>query len=218
MPWQGIRRLGEAGLFHHGAPYSDAFFTMFFERECMETFGKVMSGPLSFSVVCHAVSATDNSRVMVSRIIGPHKRSLTDGFLQLQSHYISKSISAVCAGRMRKGCGRCGQICPLQFSGAGASGAGYEELNDILVEKCRADLKRRLRGKGAPKSELLQEDRASFSVARHPGLTRAANDRRPPIPCPWSDSTITTTRSRCVSPIIPLWLRICGPGDAVPQG
>ena len=30
----------------------------------------------------------DNSRVLVSKIIGPHKRKLTDGFLKLQSHYL----------------------------------------------------------------------------------------------------------------------------------
>jgi len=37
-----------------------------------------------------------------------------------------------------------------------------EELNPILVENCREDLKRRLRGKSANKAKLLAEDREAF--------------------------------------------------------
>jgi hypothetical protein len=37
-----------------------------------------------------------------------------------------------------------------------------EELNDRLVELCREDMKRRLRGKSGTKAELLKEDQAAF--------------------------------------------------------
>jgi transposase len=72
-------------------PYSDAFFVMAFERECTESYweGHVRAFEF-FSGVPHRISY-DNSKVMVSKIIGPRQRELTHGFLQLQSHYLFES-------------------------------------------------------------------------------------------------------------------------------
>jgi hypothetical protein len=100
---------------------------------------------------------------MVSKITGPHQRSLTHGFLQLQSHYLFEAHFCRVRRANEKGVVegvvkyvRSNFLVPVPQV------RDLDELNAILVEKCREDLKRRLRGKGAPKSELLQEDRASF--------------------------------------------------------
>lgn len=155
--------LRKLAFFIMALPYSDAFFVMFFERECTETFweGHVRAFEY-FGGVPRRISY-DNSRVMVSKITGPHKRSLTDGFLQLQSHYLFEAHFCRVRRANEKGVVegvvkyvRSNFLVPVPQV------RDLDELNAILVEKCREDLKRRLRGKGAPKSELLQEDRASF--------------------------------------------------------
>jgi len=155
--------LRKLAFFIMALPYSDAFFVMFFERECTETFweGHVRAFEY-FGGVPRRISY-DNSRVMVSKITGPHQRSLTDGFLQLQSHYLFEAHFCRVRRANEKGVVegvvkyvRSNFLVPVPQV------RDLDELNDILVEKCREDLKRRLRGKGAPKSELLQEDRASF--------------------------------------------------------
>ena len=61
---------------------------MAFERECTESYweGHVRAFE-SFGGVPARISY-DNSKVLVSKVIGPQERKLTDGFLKLQSHYL----------------------------------------------------------------------------------------------------------------------------------
>ncbi len=82
----GVQR--KVGFFVMVLPYSDAFFLMAFERECTESYweGHVRAFE-HFGGVPVRISY-DNSRVMVSKIVGPRERRLTDGFLKLQSHYL----------------------------------------------------------------------------------------------------------------------------------
>jgi transposase len=69
-------------------PYSDAFFVMAFERECTESYWEGHVGAFeSFGGVPVRISY-DNSKVLVSKIVGTHERKLTYGFLKLQSHYL----------------------------------------------------------------------------------------------------------------------------------
>jgi transposase len=68
--------------------YSDAFFVMAFERECTETCWEGHIKAFDFFGGVPRRISYDNSKVMVSKIIGPHQRMLTRGFLQLQSHYL----------------------------------------------------------------------------------------------------------------------------------
>ena len=80
--------LRKVAFFVMALPYSDAFFVMAFERECTESYweGHVRAFEY-FGGVPNRISY-DNSKVLVSKIIGSHERKLTDGFLQLQSHYL----------------------------------------------------------------------------------------------------------------------------------
>ena len=69
-------------------PYSDAFFVMAFERECTESYWEGHARAFKFFGGAPKRISYDNSRVLVSKIIGTYERKLTDGFLKLQSHYL----------------------------------------------------------------------------------------------------------------------------------
>lgn len=143
-------------------PYSDAFFVMCFERECTESYweGHVRAFGF-FSGVPRRISY-DNSRVLVSKIIGAHERTLTDGFLKLQSHYLFREHFCRVARPNEKGVvegvvkyTRQNYFVPVPQVG------DLEELNALLVQQCRDDMKRRLRGRAGTKAELLIEDQAA---------------------------------------------------------
>jgi len=67
---------------------SGAMFVRAYPRECTETFqdGHVQAFRYYESVPTRI--SYDNAKTSVSKIIGVHTRKLTNGFLQLQSHYL----------------------------------------------------------------------------------------------------------------------------------
>jgi hypothetical protein len=77
--------LKKVGFFVMALPYSDTFFVMVFERECKESYweGHVRAFEF-FGGVPNRISY-DNTKVLVSKIVGPHEQKLTDGFLKLLS-------------------------------------------------------------------------------------------------------------------------------------
>jgi transposase len=144
-------------------PYSDAFFIRAYERECTETFwdGHVQAFAF-FGGVPRRISY-DNSRIAVSKIIGPRIRQLTDGFLQLASHYLFDYHFCLVRRANEKGVvegmvkyGRLNFLVPVPEV------RDFEELNALLLERCRDDLQRRLRGQVRTKAELLLEEQMSF--------------------------------------------------------
>jgi hypothetical protein len=136
---------------------------MAFERECTESYweGHVRAFAF-FSGVPQRISY-DNSKVLVSKIIGPHARKLTDGFLKLQSHYLFREHFCRVGRANEKGVVE-GMVkfTRLNFLVPVPQVRDLEELNVRLVQMCREDMKRRLRGKSGTKAELLAEDRAAF--------------------------------------------------------
>ena len=143
-------------------PYSDAFFVMCFERECTESYweGHVRAFEF-FNGVPRRISY-DNSRVLVSKIIGAHERTLTDGFLKLQSHYLFREHFCRVARPNEKGVVE-GTVkyTRLNFFVPVPQVRDLEELNALLAQQCRDDMKRRLRGGTGTKAELLIEDQAA---------------------------------------------------------
>ena len=69
-------------------PHSDAFFVMAFERECTETYWEGHARAFEFFGGVPTRISYDNSKVLVSQVLGSCERKLTDGFLKLQSHYL----------------------------------------------------------------------------------------------------------------------------------
>jgi transposase len=145
-------------------PHSDAFFVMAFERECTESYWEGHVRAFEFFGGVPQRISYDNSKVLVSRIIGPHERKLTDGFLKLQSHYLFKEHFCRVRRPNEKGVVEgVVKFARLNFFVPVPQVHDLEELNTRLVEMCREDMKRRLRGKDGTKAELLKEDQAVFS-------------------------------------------------------
>jgi transposase len=156
-------KLRKVGFFVMVLPYSDAFFIMVFERECTESYWKGHVKAFEcFGGVPTRVSY-DNSKVLVSKIIGPRNRTLTDGFLKLQSHYLFREHFCRVRRANEKGVVEgVVKFARLNFFVPVPQVRDLNELNSNLAEMCREDLKRRLRGKTGTKSERLKEDQAAF--------------------------------------------------------
>jgi transposase len=153
----------KVAFFVMALPYSDALFVKAYERECTETFwdGHVQAFKF-FGGVPRRITY-DNSRVMIAQILGAHKRKLTEGFLQLQSHYLFKEHFCCVRRANEKGVvealvkyARNNFFVPVPQANS------MHELNNHLYDCCRNDLQRRLRGRSASKEERLNEDREAF--------------------------------------------------------
>jgi len=144
-------------------PYSDAFFVMVFERECTESYWEGHSRAFEFFGGVPRRISYDNSRVMVSKIIGSRERKLTDGFLQLQSHYLFREHFCRVARPNEKGVVEgVVKFARLNFFVPVPETDDLDELNKKLASMCHDDMGRRLRGKSGTKAELIVEDRQVF--------------------------------------------------------
>ena len=144
-------------------PYSDAFFVMVFERECTESYWEGHSRAFEFFGGVPRRISYDNSRVMVSKIIGSRERKLTDGFLQLQSHYLFREHFCRVARPNEKGVVEgVVKFARLNFFVPVPEADDLDELNKKLASMCHDDMGRRLRGKSGTKAELIVEDRQVF--------------------------------------------------------
>lgn len=135
-------------------PYSDAFFVQVFERENTETFWEGHVRAFRFFGAVPARISYDNRKVAVAKLLGSRERKLTDGFLQLQSHYLFEEHFCLAGRGNEKGVvegivkySRANFLVPVPQV------RSLEELNARLEQSCRDDLKRTLRGKPGSKQE-----------------------------------------------------------------
>jgi len=144
-------------------PHSDAFFVMAFERECTETYWEGHERAFEFFGGVPNRISYDNSKVLVSQVLGGGERKFTDGFLKLQSHFLFREHFCRVRRANEKGVVEgVVKYTRLNFLVPVPQVSGLEELNRDLAEACREDLKRRLRGKSSTKAQLLAEDREAF--------------------------------------------------------
>ncbi len=146
-------------------PYSDAFFVSAYPRECTETFQAGHVAAFEFFGGVPTKTAYDNTKIAVSRIMGGGERTLTPGFLRLESHFLfTHRFCRVARGNEKGhvenllGYGRRNFLVPVPSFGS------FSELNAHLRERCLVDLQRRLRGKGQIKAELLADDSGGDAV------------------------------------------------------
>lgn len=156
-------KLKKCPFFVMSLPYSDAFYVQVFERECTESFWEGHVRAFRYFGAVPSRISYDNSRVAVAQMLGGRERKLTDGFLQLQSHYLFDEHFCLAARGNEKGVvegmvrySRSNFLVPVPQV------RGLDELNARLEQSCRDDLKRRLRGQGRPKEELLIGDVAAM--------------------------------------------------------
>jgi len=155
--------LRKVGFFVMVLPYSDVFFVMAFERECTESYWEGHARAFEFFGGVPTRISYDNSRVLVSKIIGPRDRKLTYGFLQLQSHYLFREHFCRVRRANEKGVVEgVVKFTRLNFFVPVPEVRDLNELNGKLAEMCRKDLQRHLRGKTGTKAERLKEDQAAF--------------------------------------------------------
>jgi transposase len=155
--------LTKVAFFAMALPYSDAQFIAAYPRECTETFQDGHVRAFRFFEGVPTRIRYDNARTSVVRITGSRSRKLTDGFLQLQSHYLFDARFCRVGRPNEKGVVEgLVKFARLNYFVPVPEVESFEELNQNLEQRCREDLHRRLRGRKAPKGELLQQDQAAF--------------------------------------------------------
>jgi len=156
----GLRKIK---FFVLALPYSDQIFVMAFERECTETFWEAHVRAFEFLGGVPSRITYDNSRIAVCQIMGAHERKLTRGFLQLKSHYLFDHHFCRVRRANEKGVVEGAvKYARQNFLVPVPQVRELDELNGYLLECCRGDAQRKLRGRAATKEQLLKEDRAAF--------------------------------------------------------
>ncbi|MGB2863110.1 MAG: IS21 family transposase [Sedimentisphaerales bacterium] len=144
-------------------PYSDVFFVKAYDRECTETFwdGHVHAFQF-FGGVAKRITY-DNSKIAASKIIGPRQRELTSGFLQHVSHYLFRYHFCLVRRANEKGLVEgLVKFARLNFLVPVPQVRDFDELNTHLLQMCREDMRRKLRGHSKSKEELLLEESFCF--------------------------------------------------------
>jgi len=156
-------RLQKVAIFMMALPYSDAFFMMAVPRECTESFWEGHVRAFEFFGGVPTRISYDNSKIAVHAILGTHRRTLTDGFLQLASHYLfDYHFCTVRRGNEKGVVENTGGYARRNFLVPVPQMADFDALNAHLHQRCTDDLDRLLRGQGAIKAVLLEEEQAVF--------------------------------------------------------
>jgi transposase len=160
--WLG-GELTKAALFVMTLPYSDAVYVQAFPRECTEAFLEGHKRAFEFFGGVPTRISYDNSKVAVARIVGNRERKVTREFLRLKSHFLFADHFCLVRRPNEKGhverlldFARSNYLVPVPRIDS------LEVLNRRLEERCGQDLERQLRGKSAPKKELLVEEQQQF--------------------------------------------------------
>ncbi len=157
------------GAFHKvyffvmGLPYSGALYVQAFERSCTETFWEFMKRAFEYFEGVPRRITFDNEKMFVSKITGPRERVLTQGFLELQSHYRFEEHFCRVRRPMEKGVVEANvKYARGRFFVPVPEIDDLEAFNARLEECCRLDLDRKLRERASCKAELLEKERPAF--------------------------------------------------------
>jgi transposase len=144
-------------------PYSDALFVQAFWHARTEMFWEFHNRAFAYLGGGPRRISYDNDRVLVSAITGKRARRLTDGFLQLQSHYrFAEHFCGVNRPNEKGVVEATVKYVRLKLFVPVPQVEDLEAFNAQLQEQCRQDLSRTLRGQKASKQVLLAEDQAAF--------------------------------------------------------
>ena len=156
-------KLAKVAFFVMALPHSDAIYVRAYPRECTETFQDGHVQAFAFFTGVPRRISYDNAKTSVSQIIGAHARKLTDGFLQLQSHYLfAEHFCRIYRPNEKGVVESMVKFTRLNFFVPVPEVDSWEELNWLLGRHCVEDLERYVRGKGGTKKEMLREDQAAF--------------------------------------------------------
>ncbi len=149
----------QVALFVMTLPYSDTIYIQAFPRECTESFLEGHARAFAFLDGVPTRISYDNSKIAVAKIVGSRERKVTREFLRLKSHFLFEDHFCLVRRANEKGhverlldFARRNFLVPIPHIDS------LETLNRQLEEHCREDLERQLRGKSAPKKELLSQE------------------------------------------------------------
>lgn len=153
----------KVALFVMTLPYSDALFIQAFPRECTESFLEGHKRAFTFFGGVPQRISYDNAKVQVAKILGNRERKVTREFLRLQSHYLFREHFCLVRRANEKGhVERLLDFARSRFLVPVPRVDSLAQLNEELLRRCHDDQQRQLRGKPAPKHELLAEERTSM--------------------------------------------------------
>jgi len=153
----------KVALFVMTLPYSDAVFMQAFPRECTEAFLEGHKRAFEFLGGVPYRISYDNSKIAVGSITGSRERKVTHEFQRLKSHFLFEDHFCLVRRPNEKGhVERLLDFARRNFLVPVPRVESLDVLNERLVTACRSDLERQLRGKAAPKVELLDEERREF--------------------------------------------------------
>jgi len=153
----------KVALFVMTLPYSGAIFVRAFPRECTETFLEGHRQAFAFFGGVARRISYDNSAIAVIEVLKGRQRKLTREFLRLQSHYLFERHFCLVRRANEKGhVERLLGYARRNFLVPVPEVISLAALNEILAERCWADLEHRTRGCPGTKGELLVEDQAAF--------------------------------------------------------
>jgi len=153
----------KAHFFALDLPHSDDGFVMAFPAETTEAFLESHVQAFAYFGGVPTSILYDNTKLAVVRILGDGTRQKTRAFSELQSHY----LFAEKFGRPAKGNDK-GKVEGLvgyarrNFLVPVPRVASWEELNERLLNACRARRARRLRGHQETIGERFERDRAAL--------------------------------------------------------
>lgn len=153
----------KVAFFVMALPHSDAVFVTAYPRECTETFQDGHAQAFAFFQGVPRRISYDNAKTSVSQILGAHARKLTNGFLQLQSHYLfAEHFCRVYRPNEKGVVESMVKFTRLNFFVPVPEVNSWKELNWLLGRHCLEDLERTVRGKAGTKKEMLRDDQAAF--------------------------------------------------------
>lgn len=144
-------------------PHSDALFVQAFGQARTEMFWEFHNRAFAYFGDVPRRITYDNDKPLVAAVTGKRTRRLTVGFLQLQSHYrFAEHFCGVNRPNEKGVVEGTVKFARLKYFVPVPPVGDLEALNARLVEQCRQDLGRRLRGQKADKGTLLVEEQAAF--------------------------------------------------------
>ena len=153
----------KVALFVMTLPYSGAIFIQVFPRECTETFLEGHRRAFEYFGGVPRRISYDNSRIAVIEVGKGRDRKLTREFLRLQSTYLFQEHFCLVRRANEKGhVERLLSYARKNFLVPVPQVDSLATLNKMLIERCRANLQHRTRGKSGTKEELLAEEKSVF--------------------------------------------------------
>jgi len=198
--------LTKVAFFVLALPHSDGLFVTAYPRECTETFQDGHVRAFAFIRGVPRRISYDNARTSVSQIIGAHARKLTDGFLQLQSHYLFQEHFCRVHRPNEKGVVESMvKFIRLNFFVPVPEVDSWKELNYLLARHCLETSIGGCAARAVQSRICSKRTRRPFCRCPRAPSTPAAKRLPPPTGSRWYVSMPTTTPCPCATPTIPWW-------------